>query len=196
MDDLSDFFTASAPPMRDVMIDIETMSTRPNAAFMSIGAITFDMVNLRKGERFYTTISLSSCEAANLVIDASAVQWWGKQSERARQEVFGGPQLPLHDALTRFADWIGRNMTEQNSRCVWGNGANFDPVIVESAYRATGIALPWEFWGVRCFRTLKSLWPNIEPPPRAGVHHHALDDAEYQVEHLFKIRSTLRGNHS
>lgn len=47
---------------------------------------------------------------------------------------------------------------------------------------------------VRCFRTLKNLWPHIEPAKRTGTHHNALDDAIWQTEHIFTIRRSLRGN--
>ena len=190
-----DFFD-SAPAMQHCMADLETMSTRPNAAILSIGACTFDMKTLTIGEQFHTTIALKSCEDAGLHIDAATVAWWQKQSEQARRAAFGGEQLPLDKALDKFADWLGTHMTEEKSRCIWGNGANFDPVILDSAFRAADREPPWPFWGVRCFRTFKALWPNVDPPERTGTHHNALDDAIHQVEWMFKIRRTLRGNQS
>jgi hypothetical protein len=190
-----DFFGESAEVvrMRDIMIDIETMGTRPDSAILALGACTFDARSLVIGERFYLTISLQSCIDAGLKVDGSTVMWWMGQSDDARRDVRTGTQEPLASALCKFSAWIEASSIERKSRQVWGNGASFDPVIVESAYRACSIEVPWEFWGVRCFRTLKNLWPNVEPPQRKGVHHNALDDAEFQVEHFFAIRRHLRG---
>lgn len=180
--------------MRDIMIDLETMGTRPDSAILSIGACTFDQRSLSIGSRFYLTISLQSSLDAGLKVDGGTVMWWLGQSDDARRDVRGGAQEPLASALCKLSAWIEEVSVERKSRCVWGNGASFDPVLLESAYRAAGIEIPWEFWGVRCFRTIKNLWPNVEPPARKGVHHNALDDAEHQVEHLFAIRRSLRGN--
>lgn len=189
----NDDFFGDSKPLSNAMADLETMSTRPNAAILSIGAVTFDMRKLTLGERFYTTISPKSCEEAGLHIDAGTIEWWNKQSEVARRAAFAG-QHTLRDGLVQFAEWIEANMVEQKSRCIWGNGANFDVTILESAFRAAGLLIPWEFWSARCFRTFKALWPNVEAPKREGVHHNALDDAIHQVEWMFKIRRSLRGN--
>jgi len=45
---------------------------------------------------------------------------------------------------------------------------------------------PWYFWNDRCYRTMKSLYPQI-PMERDGVHHNALDDAISQARHLMAI---------
>lgn len=178
----------------DVMIDLETMSSRPNAAIAAIGAVAFDMKNLSLGETFYTTIDLESCEKVGLDFSASTISWWMKQSEQARRDVLGGHQSDLSMALANFSSWLCECCVPPKSLKVWGNGANFDPVIMESAYAACDEPVPWMFWGVRCFRTLKGLYPHIEPDDRQGTHHNALDDAIHQAEHIFKIRRTLRGN--
>lgn len=188
----TEFFTATpVTPLANVMIDIETLSTRTNAAILSIGAVTFDMRKMTLGERFYATISATSCEAVGLHVDAATVEWWQKQSETARQQAFKGEHA-LPGALRMLTEFIEGSMVAQKSRCIWGNGANFDPVIVESAYRACKMATPWDFWGVRCFRTFKNIWFNVEAPERQGTHHNALDDAIHQAEWMFKIRNTLK----
>jgi exodeoxyribonuclease VIII len=178
---------------REVMLDLETMSLQPNAAVIAIGAVTFDLKTLTLGERFYTNVDLVSCQEYGLHIDAGTVKWWLSQSEDARKGVTGKAS-PLSAALQNFAEWLEASTLPVKERCIWGNGANFDPVVLEQAYVACSIEVPWKFWGVRCFRTLKNLWPHVEADKRQGTHHNALDDAVHQVEHIFKIRRTLRGN--
>ena len=187
-----DFFGQSTPsePAQHCMIDIETLSTRPNAAVLSIGAVLFDFKNLTIGDLFIQSIDM---EQAVGHVDLGTVKWWMKQSDDARRDASSGKFSPTQ-VLTALAEWIEAEMVEKKSRCMWGNGASFDLVILESQYRAVGIDTPWDFWGHRCYRTIKSLYPNVEADPRRGTHHNALDDAIFQVEHLFKIRRTLRGN--
>jgi len=179
--------------LTDVMIDLETMSSRPDAAIAAIGAVAFDMKNMAIGESFYTTVDLQSCEDLGLHFSAGTVSWWMRQSEQARRDVLGGEQLDLITAMTGFSLWLQEHCVSQGHLKVWGNGANFDPVIMESAYRACKEPVPWQFWNVRCFRTLKGMY-NIKMQERAGTHHNALDDAMHQTQHIFHIRRTLRGN--
>lgn len=180
----------------DVMIDLETMSSKSNAAIAAIGAAAFDMKRLTVGKTFYTTISLESCEKRGLHFSAGTVEWWLRQSDQARRDVLGGKRVDIGLALAEFSSWLCENCAPPKSLRVWGNGANFDPVIMESAYEACDEPVPWNFWGVRCFRTLKSLYASIDADDRQGTHHNALDDAVHQVEHIFKIRRTLRGSNT
>lgn len=188
--EMEDFFGEAR--MRDVMVDLETMSVSPHAAIVSFGAVSFDMSRLVCGERFYTTINLESCVKFGRTIDAGTVKWWLKQSQDARNDILGGRQHTLDDALRAFESWLDEHTLARNMRCIWGNGADFDCVILRESFKACGMNEPWLFKNNRCFRTLKSLWPNIEPPAAVGTHHNALDDAQYQVDHLFKIRAMLR----
>ena len=57
----------------EVMIDIETLSTRPNAVILTIGAIKFDrkgpLKKLEEMDQFYVRISKESCELSGMIID-------------------------------------------------------------------------------------------------------------------------------
>jgi hypothetical protein len=165
-----------AVALEDIMVDIETMSTQNNAAVLSIGAVAFSKEGVSE-ERFYTKVSLKSCEDYGLHIGADTVMWWLGQSREAQQALLGyAPSLP--DALLEFSQWLGRFGKPK----LWGNGATFDNVILRNAYAVAGMKAPWDFWNDRCFRTLKGLSPSVVLPDRGGVHHNALDDAVYQAE--------------
>ena len=49
--------------MLDVMLDLETMGTQPDAAIVAIGAVEFDLEAAQLGRRFYQPVTLDS--AAN-----------------------------------------------------------------------------------------------------------------------------------
>lgn len=171
----------------DVMLDLETMSTESNAAIIAIGAVKFDPKTKQITDRFYTRVDLQSCKDAGLDISASTVMWWLQQSEAARSE-FKGQLPPLRTALAGFTAWMGKMPGDIGHTSVWGNGATFDNVILTNAYSAVGIERPWKYNKDRCYRTIKSLFPNVKTPETpALVAHRADHDAEYQAIHLMQI---------
>lgn len=183
--------------MKHVMIDLETMGLRPNAAIVSIGAVHFKPVvdgaglpDLEQVDAFYTPVSLKSCLDLGLTTDQSTVDWWNKQSAEARSswQQEGAPTLP--DALSAFSAWLRRDSDERSIR-PWGNGADFDLVLLKSAYDALNADPPWRYYNHRCYRTIKSLFPVAEMP-RHGTHHNALDDAQHQYNVLCQIVRTHR----
>jgi len=163
-----------------VMIDLETMGTRPNAPIIAIGAVTFD-ANATYDE-FYVNIDLESAvNDSHAVVDPKTVLWWMEQSGEARSALRGDKKKIL-TALYEFRDWLKPDKPEG----VWGNGASFDNTILSETYRRMNLTPPWPFWADRCYRTMKNMYPQIEMD-RSGVHHNALDDAKSQANHLIRI---------
>jgi DNA polymerase III epsilon subunit-like protein len=183
---------ASVKQLGDVMVDLETMGTRPNAPIIAIGAVTFDRQSLTIGQPFYRVVNLQSSVSLGAVIDADTVQWWMQQSDDARRAVTRAGD-PVEVVLADFAQWLAVNMIDIKSRRVWACGTDFDCVILSEHYHNAGIELPWMFWSQRDYRTVRALNPSIEQGERKG-HHNALDDAVFQTEHLFKIMGKRRVN--
>lgn len=179
----------------NVMLDLETMGVGPHAAIISIGAVVFDrkandsgMNFYVLGQRFYTVVDLASSIEAGGVVDASTILWWMKQSDAARKQ-FDLPGKPLREALDEFDAWlndVAASFPSPQNLYIWGNGAGFDNVILESAYRAIGKKIPWKHYNNRCYRTIKALNPDI-PIQRQGTYHNAVDDAVSQAQHLIDI---------
>lgn len=174
--------------MKHIMLDLETMGTRPDAAIVAIGAVAFDHNGL--GAEFYTTISLSSAMTCGGTVDADTVCWWMGQSDEARK-LFQerGEMMPA--ALHNFRHWLDRvsgdNVEQRDSFEVWGNGADFDNVILASAYRNAGLTQPWGKFKNRCYRTASKLLPGTTPLARTGLKHHALEDAKYQAANMLHL---------
>lgn len=169
------------------------MGTGSNAAIVSVGAVEFSDVGL--GREFYTRVDLKSSVAAGCTIDPSTVMWWLQQSEPARMELVQDGQS-LYMALTEFTTWMHTVTNGKRDALLWGNGSDFDNVILASAYKQLNMSPPWKFYNNRCFRTLKSLG-RAEPPQRAGTHHNALDDAKFQAEWaigIFKCLNQVKEN--
>lgn len=172
----------------DIMLDLETMGTSPDAAIVAIGAVAFDANGGEIGPCFYETIDLASSTALGAVIDAATVKWWLRQSDAARRPISDGG-ISLVAALEMFRIWVG-DVAEPAAVCVWGNGADFDNVILRRAYDREGIPQAWGKYGNRCYRTAKSLRPDIKLQ-RIGTHHNAADDAESQARHLVAVLQSL-----
>ena len=158
-----------------IMVDLETMGSRPGSVIASIGAVAFDPVSGEIGKSFYRTVSLASAAAAGLRFDADTVAWWLKQGEQARAALFS-ENARLAAVLTDFTGyWLA-----EGGRLFWSHGANFDDPILAEAFMAVGLQRPWKYWDSRCTRTIYDL-AGVKPDRAAGVHHTALDDAMAQA---------------
>lgn len=165
--------------MKHAMVDLETWGTAPGSALRSIGAVIFDPGSVGLGATFYRNVDFTSQEAIGLVKDPRTEAWWAEQTVDA-QLALSEEQVPIKQALVDLARW----WVAEGAVYVWGHGANFDPVILDVAYRKTfpdvDKPTPWEYWNVRCCRTVLAL--NRRKPDRSiGTHHNALDDAKAQA---------------
>jgi len=170
----------------DFMLDLETLSSQPDAAIVAIGICTFSHVDAAEGRqrhKFYKVIDPESAQRSGGRIDAATVQWWMRQDLAARSVFNAGVAFTIDEALNSAHQFI-RSFGERPR--VWGNGASFDNVILRGAYERLGLKAPWEFRDERCYRTLKNLYRDIAFEA-TGVAHHALDDAISQAIHAERI---------
>jgi len=174
------------------MIDLETMSTKPNAAIVSIGAVEFGPDFQQIGDPFYTPIALDSCISVGLHVEQSTVDWWAGQpaETRAHWEVADAPNLS--EGLKAFQDWLWQRAGNRKNVCPWGNGADFDMVVTRSAFNALGAEEPWMFYNVHCFRTVKNMFPLTanEVPLRNGAHR-----ADADAIHQLNCLQVIAGKH-
>ncbi|ELB6907900.1 3'-5' exoribonuclease, partial [Escherichia coli] len=174
-----------------LMLDLETMGKNPDAPIISIGAIFFDPQTGDMGPEFSKTIDL---ETAGGVIDRDTIKWWLKQSREAQSAIMTD-EIPLDDALLQLREFIDENSGEFFVQ-VWGNGANFDNVILRRSYERQGIPCPWRYCNDRDVRTIVELGKAIDFDARTaipfeGERHNALDDARYQAKYVSAIWQKL-----
>ncbi|EPE2928566.1 3'-5' exoribonuclease domain-containing protein [Escherichia coli] len=174
-----------------LMLDLETMGKNPDAPIISIGAIFFDPQTGDMGPEFSKTIDL---ETAGGVIDRDTIKRWLKQSREAQSAIMTD-EIPLDDALLQLREFIDENSGEFFVR-VWGNGANFDNVILRRSYERQGIPCPWRYCNDRDVRTIVELGKAIDFDARTaipfeGERHNALDDARYQAKYVSAIWQKL-----
>lgn len=166
----------------DVVIDLETMSTLPNAAIVSIGAVAVrDRVPV--GE-FYVRVQLETALDVGCMVDGDTMEWWMRQDVDARQEVDGSQEAgSLYQALAEFEAWL-QEIAAGDRVLIWGKGPSFDCTILKNAYQAFRRDAPWFFRNERCMRTLLDLYPEAGDLPFEGIQHHALHDARHEAAQL------------
>jgi DNA polymerase III epsilon subunit-like protein len=166
----------------EIMLDLETLSIRPNAAIVSIGAVRFSW---KEGIRdaFSVNISAESNKDYKLRIDKDAIEWWAKQPKAAR-EVWQQDPKPLPEALQMFNDWYGNS-----NHPLWSCGTNFDIPLLEEAYIRTGLQKPWKYYLVNDYRTVITLFGlnNRELRKNDEMYHSAVHDAVAQAEILIEL---------
>ncbi|HHH7535993.1 TPA: 3'-5' exoribonuclease [Escherichia coli] len=186
--------TSTSRAWNHLSVDLETMGKNPDAPIISIGAIFFDPQTGDMGPEFSKTIDI---DTAGGVIDRDTIKWWLKQSREAQSAIMTD-EIPLDDALLQLREFIDENSGEFFVR-VWGNGANFDNVILRRSYERQGIPCPWRWSNDRDVRTIVELGKAIDFDARTaipfeGVRHNALDDARYQAKYVSAIWQKLIPN--
>jgi exodeoxyribonuclease VIII len=183
--------------MNNIMLDLETLDSSSKAVVISIGAVAFDPTG-ELGERFYAELTddTSTQQRVGRVISGATVSWWMRQDVMAKQvfSSFPSPSILRYttlDALTAFSNFVANN--GGNDAIMWGNGADFDNVILGSLYSDFEGPCPWKFYNNRCYRTMKNIGIGPRRPrSHAGTKHNALDDAVTQAIHLQEIFTCLR----
>lgn len=169
------------------MIDIETMSTTPNAAVASIGACVFDIATQDRIENgFEVRISLADNSRENRHFDGDTIEWWLSQDNEAQLEVARG-EFSLGGAVGEFNFWL--TSIAPITTCCWANDPDFDLTILKSAFDQVGAEWPYHFAAGRSCRTLFELaYPDKKERNQAreaykvnGVEHKAKDDAIAQA---------------
>lgn len=198
-----------------VMIDAETWGKRAGFDIRSIGACVFDPIrnivfNDSVNTPFYVaTDNPEQYHGARSEIkgfkyplqrDPETVAWWAEQDINARINAFANP-IDLRDALVSFGQWL-KSLTDYPTAYpwfyttqphslpdtirLWSHGPAFDTPILEAAYHAVGLPVPWHYRAPRDTRTCFDM-AGIDDHSRFmqqynyGTPHHARDDAISQA---------------
>ncbi len=180
--------------MTDLMIDLETLGKKPGCAILSIGACVFDRKTGDIGKTFYREISIPASEDIGLLIDASTVEWWHKQSTAARELLQRCDNYKMHSpetAANLFTNWLKSN-TSADTNGIWANDPTFDHKILEHMLHQTGNKTPWPFFLERSCRTIVDIGRELGIDPKKempfeGTPHNALDDAIHQAKYVSAI---------
>ena len=159
------------------MIDLETLDTTPNCVVLTIGAVIFDPKGMGVIEKLELRPTIEDqTEIYNRTINEDTLKWWAEQSPDALEEALGDQgRTSFRDCMEKLYKFCW------NHRAVWSNGASFDVVVMESAWRNLEMRIPWPFYTIRDTRTLYEV---AGVKLRDGGHttsHKAVEDAERQA---------------
>jgi exodeoxyribonuclease VIII len=131
----------------ELMIDLESMSTKRNARIIQAGWAGYEPAGMEVLLGGQMNVDSDSCVGGH--VSDQTFKWWLLQSEAARQSV---AKLGVHirDALTSMFYYY----RAFQCKAVWSNGATFDIVIVEHWADHYGMKVPWKFYEHRDTRTI------------------------------------------
>lgn len=181
----------------NIMLDLETLSIRSNAAILSIGAVVFDIDDTSSLEKwlnstdrflkadayaseasFYCLVNIQSCIDKRLAVDGSTIEYWLMAPEAARLAIARpGGAIHIEAAISRFILWV-QELAEKygDNICWWSHGASFDLPILQNAYIASGRGQMCNYRHMRDTRTLFAL------------AKHAADSFDEGASALYDIR--------
>lgn len=157
-----------------LMLDTETLGTRPGSVVTSVAFVRF-------ADEAHCAINLSvpDQQALGLEIDPQTVEWWHKQEAAAPGTWARATEnaVPLVPALRYLSAWIVWAVPAPSAPLIWCHGATFDCPLLGELYRRANVPCPWQYWDVRDTRTLYDL-AGIDPRAYAVPPPHvALNDA-------------------
>ncbi len=176
--------TNPTSPIR-ISIDMETASTERNASILTLGAAQFGLPFGATVPQFYKRASLANNELVGRDVNPETMQWWDKQTQEERIEVFSG-QGTLIELLDDFGTFCEYQYGDLKSIELWSRGAGFDCEILQDAYMDLYGHYPFDFRKHMCQRTIQNLMPEwlVNAVPVNTRKHHALSDAKYQADIL------------
>jgi len=165
--------------MKDLMLDLETLGTRPTSVIIQLGACYFDrntdetgLPNI--GDTFLVNICIGSSLMQGLTVDKQTIDWWREQ--KSKTWLVDSPN-DINEALEKFQKFISIKVD-----AVWSH-ATFDFPILVNAFQACNLKLPFHYRTARDIRTLVDLSGLDYNKEKKDKTHDALEDCIYQVQY-------------
>ena len=181
--------------MNRMMIDFETFAIAPNALPLSVGITVF---NTEEGiiHEYYNNFNidrLTKYFPNKFAIQTGTIQWWMRQSEEARDRIFGAHAMPF-DAGTILAN-LASIWQQFNCQELWANGSDFDGPILKNLLDVHEVPQFYPYNALRDARTVYKLFPTVvKSVPFVGAAHDALADAKWQTLALIPCLRIIEGS--
>lgn len=139
-----------------IMIDTETLSTKSNAAILSVAAVKFlpDVVQtdaeLRSIDNWmYFNIDIYDSIRMNRDVNMETVLWWSTQKPAA-WDALQADRQKFFSAMIMTSSFL--QVVSEEMPFIYCNPASFDFPILKSAFEQFNIKT-WEHYQERCYRT-------------------------------------------
>jgi len=169
--------------MIELMLDIETLSTRVDAHILQVALVPFDLEQAVMGTNVFN-VNVSAGGQNERHRDVNTFAWWLEQSPEVTSAVFNPRKAwPLGTMLSELFRYV-QSFPEETR--VWCKGPEFDTAILKHAYEQVGMSTPWNHRRVRDVRTAQEISRATLPRTlRYGPTHDAVDDCREQIKDLY-----------
>ena len=173
-----------------IMIDLETLGLKQDAAIISIGACKFNILTGKIISVFHGNIKWESALKYGNA-EPSTVTWWQQQTGTAKDALTTPAQEDSEQIMEKFVSWM------ESDPIVWGNGACFDIAKLEHWFEKIDIRHPWFYRDTRDVRTIDQLGREIinfgiSDREFTGTKHHPVDDAVNTAKYVSQVYQSLK----
>lgn len=167
------------------MLDIETLSTRPDAVVLSIGAVRFQLSpGTNNGEPYFDDEicilpNLREQIALGRHVDMKTVSWWASLIPAARAHWAANyPESYLEESRKLLGDFV------DGSETIWAHGTDFDIGVLRTLFAEP----PWKYNVVRDARTMyrNLIKKRKMSPDLKFIEHDPVDDSKQQIWRLWE----------
>ena len=172
--------------MIHAMIDLETLSTNPEAVILTVGGVKFDPHSFTEpSQGMYFRVDVDSQTSMGREVMQLTLDWWATQPKEISEEALGDEdRIDLKYFIKQLNKWsVGVDV-------FWCQGPLFDYAILQDFYAQMKVPVPWNYWQIRDSRTVFSLVPRDPNEKRTGLHN-ALEDCYFQAKKVQKIYKQL-----
>ena len=192
--------------MYEMMIDLETLDTKPSAVVLSIGAVVWETFVDDTGhlawkalDRFIRVLDIQKQLDRRRTVSQSTLLWWQDQSSAAKAEAFNSVRQPVLTSLVDFHDFAAnnRNVPGDPISVFWASPVAFDLPIWEDLAMTFGGCVPWKYNQRYDVRTVireacYSADGHVHFHNIGGVPHTPVFDCEWQISLLTAARDKAK----
>lgn len=164
--------------MNNIVIDIETLGRRNDAAVTQIGiAVSDKEFNLI--EKRLIQITPEAWHTCNRTFTGDTIMWWQKQENTPVSNEYTDYDNSYKTVLFTLSSILHKYQSDDT--VIWTKGA-MDLFCLKDLYEYFDMELPWKFWQPKDIRTAKEFikdWKTIKVN-----NHNALEDALNELEEL------------
>ena len=93
--------------MIHAMIDLETLSTNPNAVVLTVGGVKFDpYTNAEPNQGMYFRMDVDSQTAKGREVMQETLDWWSTQPKEISEEALGDKdRISLDESIKTINKW-------------------------------------------------------------------------------------------
>jgi hypothetical protein len=185
-----------------LMLDLETLDTKPTSIVLSIGACVFNdnkltNINELKKHSFYRILNIPEQESVNRTISLDTLHWWLTQDAQMLTSYLNQSRNSISIKNKEYLGLLNGFMHIHNIEYIWSNSPTFDMTIITSLYKDFNMEFPINFRKWLDVRTCKFMHQS-DKPQFVGTKHLAIDDAINQAmivnNILYNIKKSTQYN--